>query len=163
MVLALAGACLIALGDWGSAADSFKGDLLALAGAVALSLYHVIGRGLRDALPLNAYVLGVWSVAALVLALATLLVRVPLVGYEARTYGMFVALGLGPTLAGHGLVNLALRALPAPTVGLFLLGEPVGAALLAFFIFGERPGAWVLAGGALVLAALAIIVLREPA
>ena len=32
-----------------------------------------------------------------------------------------------PTLGGHGLVNLSLRRLPAPTVGLFLLGEPLGA------------------------------------
>ena len=163
MVLALGGACVIALADWGSGADSLKGDLLALAGAVTLSLYHVIGRGLREALPLNAYVLGVWSVAALVLAPAALMARVPLTGYGSRTWAMFVALGLVPTLAGHGLVNLALRALPAPTVGLFLLGEPIGAALLALLIFGERPGAWVLVGGAAVLAALAIIVLREPA
>ena len=163
MFLALLGACVIAFGDWGSGADSIKGNLLALAGAVTLSLYHVIGRGLREALPLNAYVLGVWGVAAVVLALAASAARVPLAGYPARSWLLFVALGLGPTLAGHGLVNLALRALPAPTVGLFLLGEPVGAAILAFVIFGERPGVWVLAGGAVVLAALAIIVLRERA
>jgi drug/metabolite transporter (DMT)-like permease len=163
MALAVAGACVIALGDWGSGAASLKGDLLALAGAVALSLYHVIGRGLRETLPLNAYILGVWIVAALVLVLSTLSLGVSLVGYPPRTYGIFLALGLLPTLAGHGLVNLVLRSLPAPTVGLFLLGEPIGAALLAFFIFGERPGPWVLAGGAVVLAALAMVVLKEPA
>ena len=34
------------------------GNLLALAGAITLAAYHVIGRGLRHALPLSAYVLG---------------------------------------------------------------------------------------------------------
>ena len=53
----------------------------------------------------------------------------------------------------------------AATVGLFLLGEPVGASILAFFLFGEVPGAWTLAGGVIVLAALAFVLTRsgEPA
>src|SRR5262249_54073594 len=40
--LALAGAALIAAGDWQSGALSLTGDALAMAGAVTLSLYHVI-------------------------------------------------------------------------------------------------------------------------
>jgi len=158
MGLAMAGAGLIAAGDWASGADSLAGDLLALAGAVALSLYHVIGRGLRAALPLNAYVLGVWSTAAVVLGLLSGAARVPLFDYPARTFGVFLALAVVPTLLGHGLVNRSLRVLPAPTVGLFLLGEPVGATILAYFVFGETPGAWTLAGGAAVLAALVLVV-----
>jgi drug/metabolite transporter (DMT)-like permease len=67
-----------------------------------------------------------------------------------------VALALLPTLAGHGLVNLSLRSLPAPTVGLFLLGEPLGASILGYLCFGEVPGAATLAGGVLVLAALVL-------
>ena len=42
-------------------------------------------------------------------------------------------------------------------VGLFLLGEPVLASLLAYAVFGERPGAWALAGGAVILGALAVV------
>jgi drug/metabolite transporter (DMT)-like permease len=69
---------------------------------------------------------------------------------------VLLALALVPTIGGHGLVNKSLRSLPAPTVGLFLLGEPVGASILAYLVFGEMPGAWTLAGGAIVLAALAL-------
>ncbi|PYQ50592.1 MAG: hypothetical protein DMF78_15350 [Acidobacteria bacterium] len=43
MGLALAGAGLIAAGDWQSGPASLIGDALALAGAVTMSLYHVIG------------------------------------------------------------------------------------------------------------------------
>jgi drug/metabolite transporter (DMT)-like permease len=71
-----------------------------------------------------------------------------------------VALAIVPTLAGHGLVNRSLRLVSAPTVGLFLLGEPLCAAILAYFAFAETPGALTLAGGALVLAALALVVAR---
>ena len=155
MGLALAGALMIAVGDW--VGGSLKGDALAVAGAVTLSLYHVAGRGLRAALPLRAYVLGVWGTAALTVAAFASMARVPLAGYPPRTLLIFLALAVVPTLLGHGLVNRSLRRLPAPTVGLFLLGEPVAAAALAFLIFGERPGGWALGGGAVILAALAVV------
>lgn len=161
MAFALAGAGLIAVGDW--AAGSLRGDALALAGAVTLSLYHVAGRGLRAALPLRAYVLGVWSVAALTVGALALAAGAPLGGYPPRTFGLFLALAVVPTLLGHGLVNRSLRFLPAPTVGLFLLGEPVAAALMAGAVFGERPGAWTIAGGVVILGALATLALSPPA
>jgi drug/metabolite transporter (DMT)-like permease len=158
--VALAGAALIAAGDWTGSASSLTGALLAVAGAVTLSLYHVIGRGLRAALPLPAYILGVWSTAAATLAVIALVGGAPFTGHPPRTMAALAALALVPTLFGHGLVNRSLRLLPAPTVGLFLLGEPLCAAVLAYLAFGETPGALTLAGGALVLAALALVVLR---
>ena len=84
----------------------------------------------------------------------------PLTGYGARTWLAFVALALVPTIGGHGLANKSLRVLPAPTVGLFLLGEPVGASILAYVLFGEVPGTWTLVGGAIVLGALALVLAR---
>jgi drug/metabolite transporter (DMT)-like permease len=159
MAVALTGAALIAAGDWGDGGTaSLKGDVLAVAGAVTLSLYHVIGRGLRDALPLSAYVLGVWSTAAATLAVLAAGARVPVFGYPPRTFALFLALAVVPTVIGHGLVNRSLRHIPAPTVGLFLLGEPIAASILAYAVFGETPGLLTIAGGVLVLAALALVV-----
>jgi len=86
---------------------------------------------------------------------------VPLAPFPPRTWLVFLALALVPTIGGHGLVNKALRSLPAPTVGLFLLGEPLGASLLALVVFGEAPGPWTLAGGAVVLAALVLVAVRR--
>ena len=79
--IAFAGAALIAFGDWTGSPGSLLGNGLALAGAVTFAVYQVVGRGLRDALPLNAYVLGVWSVAACVLALLARSSGVVLGGY----------------------------------------------------------------------------------
>ncbi|HEY7513685.1 MAG TPA: DMT family transporter [Vicinamibacteria bacterium] len=161
IAVAFLGAALIAYGDWTGSPGSLAGNLLALAGAVTLAAYHVIGRGLREALPLPAYLLGVWSTAAIVLAALAAAYRVPFAGYSTRTYLLFLALALVPTLGGHGLVNYSLRRLSAPTVGLFLLGEPLGASLLAYFAFGEVPGAWTWAGGILVIVALAVVLRRS--
>jgi drug/metabolite transporter (DMT)-like permease len=159
--VALLGAGLIALGDYTGDPGSLRGNLLALAGAVTVAAYQVIGRGLRDALPLSAYVLGVWAVAAATLAGMAAASGVALVGFPPRTWLAFLALALVPTIGGHGLVNKSLRSLPAPTVGLFLLGEPLGASILAFLVFGETPGPWTFLGGVFVLAALVLVAVRR--
>jgi drug/metabolite transporter (DMT)-like permease len=159
LAVALAGAGLIAAQDWSSGGpSSLVGDALALAGALALSVYHVIGRGLRNALPLDTYVLAVWGSAAAVLGLLCLAFQSPLLGLPPRAFGWFLALAIVPTLGGHGLMNLSLRRLPAPVVGLFLLGEPVGASALAYVLLGEVPGTLTLAGGLVVLAGLGFLV-----
>jgi drug/metabolite transporter (DMT)-like permease len=160
LLIAFAGAALIAFGDWAGSPGSLLGNALAVAGAVTVAAYQVIGRGLRAALPLNAYVLGVWATAAAALAALATASGVPLSGYGGRTWLAFVALALVPTLGGHGLVNKSLRSLPAPTVGLFLLGEPVLASLFAWLLFREVPGPWTLGGGAVVLVALALVLAR---
>jgi len=158
LAVALVGASAIGLGDWVGGRDSLVGDALALIGAFCLSVYHVVGRGLREATPLIAYLAGVWSTAALALGAFALVFRVPLLGYSPRTLLVLLALALVPTLAGHGLVNRSLRSVSATTVGLFLLGEPVGAAFLAYLILGEVPRASTIAGGILVLLALVTLV-----
>jgi drug/metabolite transporter (DMT)-like permease len=159
--IAMAGAVVIALGERASSPTSLFGNLLALAGAVTLAAYQVIGRGLRDALPLNAYILAVWGTATFSLAGLMAAFGTRFGNYRVRTWLLFTALAVVPTLGGHGLANRALRSLPAPTVGLFLLGEPVIASLLALAIFGELPGPATLAGGAVVLAALALVLGRR--
>lgn len=160
-LLALAGTAVIVQGDSTGGPDPLKGDALALAGALTLSLYHLAGRGLRDALPLSAYVLAVWSSAALALGLLAAAFGTRMLGHPPRAWLAFLALAVIPTLGGHGLVNRALRQLPAPTVGLFMLGEPIGATLLALAFLGEVPSATTLTGGALVLGALVLVARSE--
>jgi drug/metabolite transporter (DMT)-like permease len=159
--LAMVGAAVIALGDRDSSPASLFGNLLAVAGAVTLATYQVIGRGLRATLPLNAYMLAVWGTATLTLAGLMAVFGTRFAPFPPRTWLAFAALAVVPTLGGHGLTNRALRSLPAPTVGLFLLGEPVIASLLAMVLFRETPSPATLVGGAIVLAALGLVLTRR--
>src|SRR6266700_759391 len=99
-------------------------------GAIGLAL---LGAGL---IAVGDWTGNAGSLGGILLAFC-LIGRVPLGGYPTKTWLLFVALALVPTLAGHGLVNRSLRALPAPTVGLFLLGEPLGASALAWRVLDE--------------------------
>ncbi|MEY3104423.1 MAG: hypothetical protein RJA72_455, partial [Pseudomonadota bacterium] len=63
-------------------------------------------------------------------------------------------LALGPQVIGHTLINHALRNLSPTVVAIAILGEPVGAALLAWFMLGESLAPSQLAGFGLVVVAI---------
>ena len=56
---------------------------------------------------------------------------------------------------GHTSFNRALRTLPASAVAVAILGEPVGAALWAYLVFGEGIGPLQGVGMVLVLLGIA--------
>ena len=60
-------------------------------------------------------------------------------------------LTLVPTMIGHSLYNWSLGYLPAHKVGMTIFAEPLGASILAYFIFNEVPPWTTYLGGVLVL------------
>lgn len=160
IALAMAGAAVVALGDASAAGpvggNALAGDLLALVGAVMVALYYIVGRRLRRTLDLWPYVGLVYGVCFATLLLMAGLAGAPLLPVSPRELALFAALALGPMLLGHTGLNWALRYLPAYVVGLTVLGEPVGATLLAAVLPGihEQPPALTIAGGALVLSGI---------
>jgi drug/metabolite transporter (DMT)-like permease len=163
IVLAILGAAVIALGDAGKAGHgALLGDLLALTGAAFGGAYFVIGRRLRADLGLVAYITPVYGVAAVVLLVWAALRGEAFVAYPSGDWLIFVALALGPMLVGHGGLNYALRYLPAYTVNVAALGEPVGATLIAWTLpaIAEPPGLPALAGGALAIGGIALALAR---
>lgn len=156
LLLAVAGGAVMAAGGAAPGAAGGPGDLrggaLALLGAWAMAGYLLVGRGIRARLPLVPYVFVVYGAAAVALALAVLASGRPVAGLEPRTWGWIALLALVPQLVGHTSFNWALRHMKATPVAVVLFGEPVGAALLAFAVLGERPGAVRLAGAAVILA-----------
>lgn len=154
ILVAVGGAAVIGWGDFNRGPAPLLGDGLALAGAAFVSVYYVIGRRLRQRLELWTYIGVVYGIAALVLLVAVAAhPAVSVTGYPTRDWLIFLALAAGPMMLGHTGVNYALRYIPAYVANLALLGEPIGATLLAWWLPGirERPSAQLLLGGALVL------------
>jgi len=61
---------------------------------------------------------------------------------------------------GHTLYNWALRYLSAPVVSVSLLGEPVGASLLAYLLLGETPNSFAVFGGVVTLVGILLSAYR---
>lgn len=156
MAIAIVGSVVIGLEDWGKGSHRLTGDLLALAGALSVAGYFLIGRRLRSRLSLVAYVFPVYATAALALMVTAAASRIPLSEYRAVNWLWLMLLALGPQIVGHSSLNWALRHLPATYVTLAVLGEPIGSSILAWLILGEVPGVITVLGGALVLTGIVI-------
>ena len=151
IVISLIGVMIIALGDARASEASLMGDLLALLGGLMLGIYLLGGRMFRRDLDLTTYVVPVYSSAAVVLLLMSLLTGTPLIGYASKDYLLFFLIALVPMIFGHTFYNWALRYVSAPVVSVSLLGEPVGASILAFFLLNEVPRNQVMLGGVVTL------------
>ena len=65
-------------------------------------------------------------------------------------------LAVGCTLLGHSMFTLALGKVSATVVSFAILGEPVGAMVWSFVMFGEKPQPLVFIGGMVIIAGLAL-------
>ena len=151
IILAIAGAATIAFGDAGAGDTSLLGDLLAIIGAIMLGLYILAGRRLRQSLDLVSYVTPVYATSAVTLALASLATGTSLWAYPRSEVLILFAIALVPMIFGHTIYNWTLKWLSAPLVSISLLGEPVGATILAYLLLDEVPSVLTLFGGVLIL------------
>jgi drug/metabolite transporter (DMT)-like permease len=156
--VALAGMAVMSVGDalLGAAPavtgpDPLYGNALAVLGAATAAAYVLLGRSLRQRLPLLPYVVVVYATCALALLAATLARGHPLVGYGTDEWLLFLAMAAGPGVFGHTVINWALAHVESSVVSVSLLGEPVGSTILAVVLLAEYPSLVTLAGGAVVL------------
>jgi drug/metabolite transporter (DMT)-like permease len=139
IALAVLGGAVIGIGDLRIGGDALHGDLLALGGGLAAAVYFLIGRRVRRSASLIHYVAVTYGTAAVVVLMACAVARCPLVGFSSMTYLFLVLLALVPQLIGHSTFNWALKHLPASKISVMILGEPIGAAILAMLFFNEVP------------------------
>jgi drug/metabolite transporter (DMT)-like permease len=162
VALAVAGMLVVSADSFGGeAGGAWRGDLLALGGAVTVAGYILAGRVARARLGLLGYVVPVYAVASAALLAWCVAAGVPLWGFSWRAWAGFALLAVVPTIFGHTVFNWLLGYMRADAVSVAILAEPVGAAALAYLFFGEVPSAWTLAGAPLVLAGLALASVSE--
>ena len=130
------------------------GNFLALFGAWTVTGYLIIGRKLRADISLIPYIFVVYGVAALTLMIIMFISGNSPLGYPWVSYGWIFLLAAIPQLIGHSTYNWALKYLSAALVAVMTLGEPIGSAILAFFILSEVPAPLVVFGGIPILAGI---------
>jgi drug/metabolite transporter (DMT)-like permease len=142
--------------------EAFIGDLLALAGAWMAAGYLLIGRRVRVGISLIPYIFVVYGIAALVLTIFMFASGESAFGYSPLTYLWFILLALIPQIMGHSSFNWALGYLSAAFVSITLLGEPIGSAVLAYFLLEETPTVLKIFGAILILAGIFVASRGEP-
>ena len=154
IVLTLLGSLIIAGDDLRLSATALRGDSLAFLGAVVFAGYLLIGRSARAQLDNISYSTPVYATAALALIGISFLAHQALLPVSPRDLSIFLGLAVICTLGGHLLYNWTLRYLPAATVSVSFLGDPVLSSLLAWLILRQplTPGTCI--GGVVILAGI---------
>jgi len=161
IIISVGGGVIIGFGDFATGGQALLGDLLAVMGAICAAIYLLIGRNLRRKLSLISYVALCYGSAALFLWLVVLVLKLPLTGYSTQTVTAFWAMALISQIIGHTSYNWALKWFSAGFVAVALLGEPIGATIMAYIIFDEGL-TWVkFIGGLLILSAIYIAAAGE--
>ncbi len=160
IAIALMGALVMVSDDWGDR-GTMGGNLLALLGAAAVSVYVIVGRDARQRLSLTSYGAVVYSMTALILLAAALASGTHLVGLSGEAYLWIAAMALVCQLVGHNSINWSLGALPAAVVAVAILGEPVLTSVITAFVLDEVPTLLELGGGAVVLAGVFVALRGE--
>lgn len=160
LLVALSGGVLIGIPlngalDSGPAAEYFgataAGALLALVGALTVSVYMLIGRKLRTQMPVIPYVWLVYGIASVSSLIVIGISSTPVSGFHPQGYLVLLAMGLVPQLLGHSSLNYLLEHFPAAMVSMFSQLEPIGSAILAVILFQELPPGKQIAGSLIII------------
>lgn len=129
---------------------NLKGELFAAVSAVCMASHFTTLRWWKSAYgPVSIWGAGVLTV------LASLPLASPL-SIPREDVGWTALLGLVVLPTAFGLMAVGPRYLPAPEVGLLLLGETVLGPIWVWLVLGETPGSSTLTGGTLVILTLAL-------
>ena len=150
IAVTLLGSVLIAWADSGSGGQ-LKGDILALLAAVAVAVYTLIGRVVREKLSTTAYTYMVYTACAAVLVVTCIAQGQNLFAYGMSAPIVGLLLSVFSTILGHSIFSWCLKFFSPSFISAAKLCEPVVAAVLAIFLFGEVPAVLQIVGGAMIL------------
>jgi drug/metabolite transporter (DMT)-like permease len=143
ILLSFIGSVVIAIGDGGFSGlfvtnrNALIGDMLALLGAVMASGYLIIGSKMREKMDTFSYILIVYTITASIVLVAVFAGGYPVLGFKTSSYISVALLAIVSQLIGHTSFNWVLKHLKASMVAITILGEPVGACILAYLFFNE--------------------------
>lgn len=152
--LSLLGSAIIAGGSMAIGAGTWRGDVLALLGAVCMGAYLLTAQRVQRTVAFGTYVALVYASAAVWLWIAALSSGTRMLGFTTGTWWALVGIALVSQVIGHSGYNYSLRQLKPEFVAVTLLGEPILASILGWLLFHEPVPAATLGGGVLVLLAI---------
>ena len=154
--IAVGGSLLISWGDFRISGAALFGDALALAACALITVYLLLGQTVRKRVSSISYTFIVYGASTVSLFLYVLFKGESFGPYPAEDWIYFILLAVFPNLLGHSLFNWSLKWVSTTVISMAILFEPVGAALLAMWILDENVLWTQAAGGAVILAGLAL-------
>ena len=149
--ITLVGSVLIALADMGAGGHLY-GDVLSLLASVAVAVYMLLGRAVRENTSTTVYTYLVYSACAGGLLLLILVQGESLISHGPSAVIVGLLLSVFSTILVHSIFSWCLKYFSPSFVSASKLLEPVVAALFAVILFGEVPTLLQGIGAVIILA-----------
>lgn len=150
ILITFAGSVVIALSD-SVGSSHLYGDMLALLAAIAVAVYTLIGRMVRETVSTTAYTYVVYIACAGALVVMCIAQNYSLFAYDSSAVVVGLLLAVFSTILGHSIFSWCLKYFSPAFVSASKLCEPVVAAIFAGFLFGEIPKTLQIIGCVLIL------------
>lgn len=150
VIFTLMGSLLIAYGDKSSGGYLY-GDLLALFAAIAVAVYMLIGNVVRKSVTTTVYTYIVYISGAVVLLATSFITGNNIFKFGLSPVIVGLLLAVFSTMMGHSVFSWCLKYFTPSFVSTCKLLEPVVAAIIAVFLFGELPTVYTVIGGLMIL------------
>jgi len=158
-LVAIGGSVLISWGDFKISGTALYGDMLALIACALVTAYLLFGQDVRKRLSLVTYTFVVYGISTVTLFFYILIKGGSFGPYPANEWLWFLLLAIVPNLLGHTLFNWSLKYVSTNVISIAILFEPIGAAILAFYVFNEYLIATQVIGGLIVIAGIMLFVI----
>ena len=151
--LSLFGTLILQLNPSQTGSTSF-GNFLAIASSFFMALTWFQAKKIRKNTNTVVYGRTLFFISSVTIFLVILFTKESIFTFSSENFIWFLFLGFVPSILGHNLLNYSIRYISATSVSSVVLGEPIIASVLGYFLFGEKipQSSWI--GGPLILTGL---------
>ena len=154
MLLSFVGVALIGISDIAGAGNSWLGIILVMFCALFQASDMLINRKVRQVGTLWTTIFFIFMVASVELLIYGFITKANLGPFSPQVYVVIAALTIFCTLLGQSVSVWVLKYMKAATVSIIQLISPFIAALTAFLLLNEKPGAMTFVGAFIMIAGL---------
>jgi drug/metabolite transporter (DMT)-like permease len=159
--ISIIGVVMVGWGDFGHSNKSvIIGDILSFLSVIAIVGYLLIGQNNVKRISHWVYSFFVFLFAAISLNIYHVIFGFPIIGYDSKEWGIFILLAIFPTIA-HVIYNFLLNYVNTTTISMSILGEPIGATILAVILLGEPIVTLQIVGGFFVLIGVFLFLIQQ--
>jgi drug/metabolite transporter (DMT)-like permease len=156
--VSLVGVVLVIVGSSGTPVWSLKGDLLAVGALLCWTVYWLLSKHVRQSVPALEYMTAVTLTAAVVVTPVALISGQ---GFTVRWQdALWLLLFVAGAQGGHSLLAWSHAQVDVSISSLMILAEPIISAVAALIFLGEPLPALSIAGGAIAVLAVGVVVQR---
>lgn len=156
--VSLGGVVMVVVGSSGTPVWSLRGDLLAVGALLAWTVYWLLSKHVRRAVPALEYMTAVTLIAALVVTPVALFSGQ---GFTVRWQDwLWLVLFVAGAQGGHSFLAWSHAQVDVSISALLILAEPIISAVAALLFLGEPLPALSIAGGLMAVLAVGVVIHR---